>query len=143
MGPWDDPEGVRFPLIVALCAVPLMLMGAVGCSGNDAASADAATDAAAADTSGPTEVMYACDGTAEVCNCVGGSNGYNRCTTYPVTDQWCCGEKAAANGLAASCICYSPTFFNDVFVPQGLDPLDPCNDWATRSARNRVPTCPP
>ena len=135
---------MRSALIAALCVVPLMLGGVVGCSGSNDAHADAATDDGAADTSVPGQVMYGCDGTAELCNCVAGSIAYNRCTTYPVTDQWCCGEKPAADGLAASCICYSPTFFNDVFVPQNdLDPLNPCDDWATRSARNRVLSCPP
>ena len=135
---------MRSPFVAAMCVVPLMLISAVGCSGNGAVDADAATDAGAADTSVPSAVMYGCDGTAEVCNCVGTSIAYNRCTTYPVTDQWCCGEKPAAAGIAASCICYSPTFFNDVFVPQnGLDPLNPCQDFTTRTARNRVTTCPP
>ena len=135
---------MRSPFIAAFCLVPLILGGTVGCSGNDGVDADAATDAGAADTSVPSKVKYGCDGTAELCNCVGGSNECNRCTTYPVTDQWCCGEKPAAAGLAASCIGYSPTFFNDVFVPQNaLDPMNPCGDWATRAARNRVPTCPP
>jgi hypothetical protein len=135
---------MRSPFIAAACLVPLLLGGAVACSGNDAVSADAATDAAGADTNVPSGVKYGCDGTAELCNCVATSIEYNRCTTYPVTDQWCCGEQPAAAGLAASCVCYSPMFFNDVLVPQnGLDPQNPCDDWTARTGRNRVPTCPP
>jgi hypothetical protein len=134
----------RSLLIAASLFVPLALGSVVSCSGSDAGKSDASTDVGAADTNAPTGVMYACDGTAELCNCLGGANAYNRCTTYPVTAQWCCGEKAAAAGLAASCICYSPTFFSDVFVPQNnLDPLNPCDDWARRAARTRVSSCPP
>ena len=98
--------------------------------------ADAPLDAIVSD------VKWGCDGTKELCSCVATTIPYNRCTTYPVTEEWCCSAREKSDGIPALCVCYSPEQMEVYSEDQGLDPSDPCGDFANRARRERVATCP-